>query len=333
VRADSAAVLQEAVEDAEGSAAPAVALAEPGVWPPVALPLLASLVLDCTSRRRKKRPAGVPAVAARLRELRRAISEDALVECAGCLEALDRALCVGCRAGEGGGGGGGGAHWLCRSCLCAHVQYCAQPAQLAAHEGGIPCPSSDCAAPPHSIERLGKHLDPATVLGYAGALKHHFADVARLRKEAAAARARAAAAALAAATRAERVRLLRLVIAEAELTLHCPRCGAAFVDYDNCNALVCGQCAAGFCGLCLEDCGRDAHEHFYAAHGPDIHNRALFEGAHRERRRAGVVKRLRDLAGQPEAALLQRELLAALGKDLEGLRIDAAKVREEAGVR
>jgi hypothetical protein len=45
------------------------------------------------------------------------------------------------------------------------------------------------------------------------------------------------------------------------LTLKCPRCGAAFVDFEGCMALNCAVCGVGFCGWCLADCGRDAHEH------------------------------------------------------------------------
>ena len=45
------------------------------------------------------------------------------------------------------------------------------------------------------------------------------------------------------------------------LTLACPRCRQAFIDYNDCLALICGRCGAGFCGACMLDCGRDAHLH------------------------------------------------------------------------
>lgn len=44
------------------------------------------------------------------------------------------------------------------------------------------------------------------------------------------------------------------------LTLHCPRCKAAWLDFDGCLALTCG-CGCGFCAVCLQDCGSDAHAH------------------------------------------------------------------------
>lgn len=45
------------------------------------------------------------------------------------------------------------------------------------------------------------------------------------------------------------------------LTLKCPRCSQAFVDFQNCFALTCGRCGCGFCAWCLRDCGDDAHRH------------------------------------------------------------------------
>ena len=47
------------------------------------------------------------------------------------------------------------------------------------------------------------------------------------------------------------------------LTLHCPRCKTAFFDFDGCMALTCSKptCGCGFCAICLEDCGADAHAH------------------------------------------------------------------------
>eukprot|EP00549_Striatella_unipunctata_P024881 CAMPEP_0118677548 /NCGR_PEP_ID=MMETSP0800-20121206/2690_1 /TAXON_ID=210618 ORGANISM="Striatella unipunctata, Strain CCMP2910" /NCGR_SAMPLE_ID=MMETSP0800 /ASSEMBLY_ACC=CAM_ASM_000638 /LENGTH=123 /DNA_ID=CAMNT_0006573237 /DNA_START=292 /DNA_END=663 /DNA_ORIENTATION=+ len=50
-------------------------------------------------------------------------------------------------------------------------------------------------------------------------------------------------------------------IVEEILTLRCPRCSQAFLDFDGCFALTCCACDCGFCGWCLEDCGSDAHRH------------------------------------------------------------------------
>lgn len=54
-----------------------------------------------------------------------------------------------------------------------------------------------------------------------------------------------------------------------KINLKCPRCKAVFNDYDGCNALTCAlpACQAGFCAICLKDCGHDAHQHIHDVHG------------------------------------------------------------------
>jgi hypothetical protein len=54
----------------------------------------------------------------------------------------------------------------------------------------------------------------------------------------------------------------RLII-EKVLTSSCPRCNAAFLDFDGCMALKCSRpgCGAAFCAICLAHCGEDAHAH------------------------------------------------------------------------
>ena len=54
---------------------------------------------------------------------------------------------------------------------------------------------------------------------------------------------------------------IRLDLIENVLTLRCPRCKTAFLDYTGCAALTCSTCKAGFCAICLKDCGNDAHAH------------------------------------------------------------------------
>ena len=54
--------------------------------------------------------------------------------------------------------------------------------------------------------------------------------------------------------RTERLREYKLLVMEGCLTLRCPRCQVAFVDFDACIALTCGNkaCGAAFCALCLQ---------------------------------------------------------------------------------
>jgi hypothetical protein len=52
----------------------------------------------------------------------------------------------------------------------------------------------------------------------------------------------------------ERIQEYRRLLIETCLTNKCPRCRSAWVDYDGCDAVICGNraCGAGFCGLCLK---------------------------------------------------------------------------------
>ena len=48
----------------------------------------------------------------------------------------------------------------------------------------------------------------------------------------------------------------RAHVVERLLTLKCPSCDAAFLDFKNCFALTCHRCDCRFCGYCLMDNGR-----------------------------------------------------------------------------
>ena len=49
-------------------------------------------------------------------------------------------------------------------------------------------------------------------------------------------------------------------VVEKILTLACPRCSQAFVDFSNCFALTCSRCTCHFCAYCLKDSGYDPEE-------------------------------------------------------------------------
>lgn len=121
---------------------------------------------------------------------------------------------------------------------------------------------------------------------------------------------------------------LRLKIVNDVLTLRCPRCKTAFIDFSGCFALTCGnnQCGCGFCAWCLKDCGGDAHRHVPScAEG----NRSVFGDFdsflnHHKKKRAGAAR-----------ALIQREQLNAnatqklkelIFRDLADLKISLSEV-------
>ena len=122
--------------------------------------------------------------------------------------------------------------------------------------------------------------------------------------------------------RARKVLVARAHIVNEILTLRCPRCRQAFVDFEGCFALKCSRCPCGFCGWCLRDCGADAHEHVRACaakpRGADVYFGSLqqFEEAQRKRQK-GLIR-----------AYLDREVEG----DLKGEVVEACRVELEASL-
>ena len=118
--------------------------------------------------------------------------------------------------------------------------------------------------------------------------------------------------------RADELRVEQTVrhIQDKILTLKCPRCEAAFVDFNGCFALTCHRCQCGFCAYCLANCGGDAHAHvaqcphrLQEGHGGSF---AQFEEAQRRRRQR-----------------MLQEYIATVGADIRG-RVVAACAQDVA---
>jgi hypothetical protein len=96
------------------------------------------------------------------------------------------------------------------------------------------------------------------------------------------------------------------------LTLRCPRCHLAFIDFNGCCALTCHGCKCGFCAYCLEDCGGDAHQHvancFSNSHPTkDVYNtKENVEAAQRQRKQGLVQQYLSTLAPDLRARVCKR---------------------------
>lgn len=86
-----------------------------------------------------------------------------------------------------------------------------------------------------------------------------------------------------------------------KINLNCPRCKTAFTDYDGCNALTCGvpTCRAGFCAICLKDCGTDAHGHVSSSHG-SYFDKEAFERSKVQRSKAIVDNTMKDLSNESD---------------------------------
>mmetsp|Transcript_69329 Transcript_69329/g.195699 ORF Transcript_69329/g.195699 Transcript_69329/m.195699 type:complete len:349 (+) Transcript_69329:113-1159(+) len=117
----------------------------------------------------------------------------------------------------------------------------------------------------------------------------------------------------------------RLRIIDDIFTLKCPKCKLAFLDYDNCSAISCAGCKCGFCSFCLEDCGADAHQHFYKNKskcpkegGPLFIDHAKWL-VYQRKRKTKIMGHC--LASVPQAFLLHDKLLSIMSElSLQALR-------------
>lgn len=157
----------------------------------------ATLVIECTCLSSRRRIADVPAVAARLREIRALVAPAAppLVECEACLGRVSEATIVSCSralagpvaaagsatAGMAGPVGGAGAsaaasasasacltsatsqHRICLACLQRHVSAL-EAIAVDLNEGCVPCPCPGCINTGWPLPVLSDLLDKATLV-------------------------------------------------------------------------------------------------------------------------------------------------------------------------
>eukprot|EP00978_Attheya_sp_CCMP212_P049088 scaffold614348_cov63-Attheya_sp.AAC.4 len=115
---------------------------------------------------------------------------------------------------------------------------------------------------------------------------------------------------------------LRLKIIDDILTLRCPRCRQAFLDFEGCFAISCSGCSCKFCGWCLEDCGNDAHPHVkrcpHKPHDADSYfgTREQFNQAQNKRRHTRVLAFLATLGPNEKSNVLE-----SIRQDLKELEL------------
>ena len=113
---------------------------------------------------------------------------------------------------------------------------------------------------------------------------------------------------------------MRLDIIEDILTLRCPRCKIAFIDYEGCAALICSCCKAGFCAFCLIDCGDNAHSHLPICN-QNLNKQTYialpeFNIRQSKRRQDLINEKIKDFALKAKTLLLKK-----MSKDLTDLGI------------
>ena len=125
--------------------------------------------------------------------------------------------------------------------------------------------------------------------------------------------------------REHRVARHRSHITENILTLKCPRCRLAILDFQegDCFAIRCA-CRCSFCGWCLADCGNDAHPHVRTCpQNPrpnDLYGTVSeFHHHHNERRRQSVLQ----YVGSHAVSVEDRPyVMEAIKRDISNLGID-----------
>uniref|UniRef100_A0A0G4G9U7 Protein kinase domain-containing protein n=1 Tax=Chromera velia CCMP2878 TaxID=1169474 RepID=A0A0G4G9U7_9ALVE len=176
-------------------------------------------------------------------------------QCVACFEILLRDRGVSCTDRA--------RHFLCAECLNrqmdAHTridaEYSDVRARFKAAGSKVSCCASGCPSDAYPHTELSRHLQPDIHSQWEAARQE--AAEERLRAEMETEYEQRLQRALMEDGAQRRVR----EIVEEVLTLKCPRCRSAFLDFRGCVALTCARCSCGFCGYCLQDCGADAHAH------------------------------------------------------------------------
>lgn len=161
--------------------------------------------------------------------------------------------------------GTGEAHFTCNACFVELVKSSLsdEPAKQDLRGGRCACPfrtfpptEGCCDAPCYDDKVIAQKVDAETFVQYQRVRERLIemklareADVEMEKKIAVALREMEA--------QGVKVFKAQKFIVDEVLTMHCPRCKMAFVDWDGCNALYCtyAGCGCNFCAFCLKDCG------------------------------------------------------------------------------
>mmetsp|Transcript_34574 Transcript_34574/g.76264 ORF Transcript_34574/g.76264 Transcript_34574/m.76264 type:complete len:678 (-) Transcript_34574:287-2320(-) len=189
-----------------------------------------------------------------------AAAEEPGIDCVVCMDPFP--LRGGLRCG---GGGGAESHFTCAGCIDGRVRVEAEGALESVRCCGFRCGAL------YEEQALARHCTPEVYVQYKQAREQYVQAAAEREvvERLAAERLR-----LAAMPEAEREALrVRTHIVDEILTLKCPRCGKAFVDFEACFALSCEDfaghgCGSEFCGFCLTLCGNSADAHQHVAQCP-----------------------------------------------------------------
>jgi hypothetical protein len=219
------------------------------------------------------------------------------IQCCICYDSTFHHKSISCSSNE---------HHLCIDCLAGYVQAEAETAKqrIAANNDMFSCPGIDC-------KNVFEHHQLAQRLPAEPFSKLLAAWRACIEQAAARTGAEAAAAQSALAGSQSEFARARAHILDALLTLKCPRCSKAFLDFEACFALRCSDsgghgCGTAFCGYCLEDCGdlRTAHRHVGSCEHNSAPGKALFS-TKEQFDRVQVLRRVRTVQAYLNSLPLQ----------------------------
>ncbi|GBG34758.1 Protein kinase, putative [Hondaea fermentalgiana] len=208
-----------------------------------------SLISDLQSADPSQRPTALEA-------LRHEAFQVEPVKVASCTICLDN-----CTVSEGVSCADG--HFICKTCLGDSVRAAAEPQAHVkiSQDGSMRCVTPDCNLL-ISGATIGAALPDEVFAALLKILREHFERDAAAEQERQV-QQRVQTALQDYGEEFEVRNHLRIIQAEV-LTLSCPRCKQAFVDFEGCCALECAACPCHFCAWCFEDTGNDTdacHRH------------------------------------------------------------------------
>jgi len=220
----------------------------------------------------------------------------------------------------------GTGHFVCKACFCHHVKNEAERQEFS---GEVRCPYSSfalggCSSQPYKDCLIARLVPEAFEAYNVAKLKLRESKIAEDITRDFEKRLAEAKAEMEATSKDAKVKEARSHIIEKILTLRCPRCQQAFLDFEGCFALTCSRqsCKCGFCAHCLKDCGTDAHG-CAADCGrrrgmKDVFGRREdFEAIQKERRRRLVNEYLAEWNSE-----LRNAIKSACERELKDLGID-----------
>jgi hypothetical protein len=238
-------------------------------------------------------------------------------------------------------------HFTCKDCLNLYAPTCLEPSKYRMLRGEIPCPGLNvtdepCTSRPWNFTDLQTFLEPTTTTLFVNKLQAFISTLLDT-EGAASAKEKAIAqlklelqAAAAVADRAELVSGLRTQLIEKYFLLRCPRCYQAFLDYEGCDALKCEKCGCGYCGLCLKDCGNNAHTHVRDTNHAEMSEELRAHSSTDAKRRIHAMLRksaLVEALGTIKVTNdIKHDVIEAMRKDLFDIGINADDVLKDTKV-